>query len=60
MAPLAPSAPLAEARKVIRSKVAPLTDDRPLYLDVAKIRELMKEGAMVSAVETLTGPLYEP
>ncbi len=60
LAPLKPSPPLAEAHRVIRSKVPTLTDDRPLYLDVAKIAELMSEGAIVSAVEALTGPLYEP
>ncbi|MHA1770841.1 MAG: histidine ammonia-lyase [Candidatus Thorarchaeota archaeon] len=60
LAPLTPSAPLAEAHKVIRSRVATLTDDRSLAPDVAKIRDLMTDGAIISAVETLTGPLYEP
>ncbi len=60
LAPLRPSEPLAKALETIRSVVPTLTDDRPLYTDVAKIRALMAKGAIVSAVESVTDDLYEP
>ncbi len=58
--PLRTSEPLECAHAVIRTRVRDLTDDRPLYLDIREIRSLMDSGEVVSAVEAVTGPLYEP
>jgi len=58
LAPLKPSEPLQRAHDVIREEVPELTDDRPLYEDIGRIRRLMALRKIVSAVESVTGPLY--
>jgi histidine ammonia-lyase len=59
LSPLRPSEPLQAAMSVIRSSVKTLQDDRSLQPDIARIRELMKTGAIVNGVERITGRLYE-
>lgn len=59
LTPLKPSEPLEEAHRTIRKVVPKLEDDRPLSPDIAKIRELMKSGDIITSVESITGPLYE-
>ncbi|RLI50697.1 MAG: histidine ammonia-lyase [Candidatus Thorarchaeota archaeon] len=59
LAPLRPSEALERAHALIRTVVPELTDDRPLYSDIVKIRQLMDCGEIVSAVESVTGALYE-
>jgi len=59
LAPLRPSEALERAHALIRTMVPELTDDRPLYSDIVKIRQLMDCGEIVSAVESVTGALYE-
>jgi histidine ammonia-lyase len=55
--PLAPSLGVAAAHGVVRSRVAPLVEDRPLYGDIATVAELVVSGALVDAVEGSIGRL---
>jgi histidine ammonia-lyase len=59
LAPLKPSEPLQKAHSVIRNVVSKLEDDRPLSPDIAKIKELLSTRSIISAVESVTGPLFE-
>ena len=59
LAPLKPSEPLQKAHSVIRKVVSKLEDDRPLSPDIAKIKELLSTRSIISAVESVTGPLFE-
>jgi len=45
------------AVSVIRSRVAPLDEDRILHHDMDAVRELIESGAIVEAVESAVGPL---
>jgi histidine ammonia-lyase len=56
-APLAPSPGVAAAHGVVRSRVAPLAEDRPLYADIAAVAELIVSGAIVKAAQAAIGPL---
>ncbi len=55
--PLTPSLGVAAAHAVVRAHVAPLTEDRPLYKDIAQIAEFVATGELVSAVEHRCGPI---
>jgi histidine ammonia-lyase len=55
--PLTPSPGVAAAHAVVRARVAPLMEDRPLYRDIAKVAELIVNGEMVRAVEGVVGRL---
>jgi histidine ammonia-lyase len=59
LSPLKPSTPLERAHAKIREVVSKLDDDRPLSPDIAQICKLMESGAIVSATESLTGPLLD-
>ncbi len=59
LAPLEPSDALMKAMNVIRENVLKLEDDRSLHGDIAAIRELMESRSIVSAVEEITGFLFE-
>ncbi|MFX1265559.1 MAG: aromatic amino acid lyase, partial [Promethearchaeota archaeon] len=59
LAPLQPSDPLKEALAAIREVVSTLDDDRVLYPDIVKIREIMALRKITSDVEEVTGPLLE-
>ncbi|WP_437523226.1 histidine ammonia-lyase [Sorangium sp. So ce726] len=55
--PLRPSAGVAAAHAAIRRVVPGLTEDRPLYRDIAAAAELIQSGALIAAVEEAVGPL---
>jgi len=46
------------AYNVIRSKVGYMKEDRILSTDIAKVKELLREGSIVKAVEDTVGGLY--
>ncbi len=56
-APLRPAVGVRVAHGVVRSRVPTLTEDRPLYKDIAEVRTLLSSGKLVSAVEAAIGPL---
>ena len=47
--PLAPAPALGEVLQAIRERVPMLTADRPLYLEIAALRELCDDGVLVTA-----------
>lgn len=55
--PLKPSSGVQAAHGAIRAKVAPMTEDRPLYRDIEAVALLLASGELVSAVEKKVGPL---
>ncbi len=55
--PLRPSRGVEAAQSAVRAKVAPMTEDRPLYQDIAEVAELVTSGALVRAVEQVVGAL---
>jgi histidine ammonia-lyase len=55
--PLAPAKAVAAAHGAVRGLVPPLTEDRPLYKDIAAVTSLLSAGAFVGAVEKVVGPL---
>jgi histidine ammonia-lyase len=56
-APLRPSRAVGAAHTCVRELVSPLTEDRPLYRDIAAVAALVSSGALVSAVERVTSQL---
>ena len=56
-APLKPSRGVTAAQAAVRSRVAPMTEDRPLYEDIASVASLITTGALAAAVSEVTGPL---
>ena len=44
-APLAPSAGVAAAHAAVRARVAPMTEDRPLYGDIRVVADLGDHGS---------------
>ena len=56
-APLKPARGVKVAHDAIRSVVAPLHDDRPLYLDIEAIADLVHSGKLRNAVEDVIGSL---
>ena len=56
-APLRPSVGVQAALAAIREKVAPMTEDRPLYRDIAAVAALMTSGAITRQVEAKVGAL---
>ncbi len=55
--PLKPSKGVTAAQEKVRAKVAPMTEDRPLYRDIEAVAELITNGDLVRAVEGVTGAL---
>ena len=55
--PLKPSSGVAAAHRAVRKTIPPLVDDRPLYLDIASVRELVRDGSVLAAVESVVGAL---
>jgi histidine ammonia-lyase len=55
--PLRPSRGVAAAHAAIRRVVPELTEDRPLYRDIAAATELVRSGELLAAVEKAVGPL---
>jgi histidine ammonia-lyase len=56
-APLAPSRGVAAAQASVRSRVAPFTEDRPFYGDIARVAEIVSSGTLVADVESRIGEL---
>ena len=56
-APLLPSKGVAAAQAAVRSKVAPITEDRPLYGDIAAVAAMVSDGSLVRAAEARVGAL---
>jgi histidine ammonia-lyase len=56
-APLTPSRGVAAAHAAVRQRVAPLTEDRPLYKDIAAVAAMIAEGSLVKAAEGRVGAL---
>lgn len=55
--PLRASRGVEAALACLRERVAPMTGDRPLYLDIAATTDLLATRSLVAAVETVTGKL---
>ena len=56
-APLTPSKGVAAAHAAVRERVAPLTEDRPLYGDIAAVAALISGGGLTRAAEARVGAL---
>jgi histidine ammonia-lyase len=56
-APLTPSRGVACALALVRGKVAPMTEDRPLYSDIEAVNAMMGSGALIAGVEACVGEL---
>jgi histidine ammonia-lyase len=56
-APLEPAAATRAARDAIRERVPFLSEDRELAPDIAAVTELVRSGALASAVEAVAGAL---
>jgi histidine ammonia-lyase len=55
--PLRSSAAVERAYAAVRAVVPTLDEDRPLYKDIEAVRALVASGALIRAVEDVTGPL---
>ncbi len=55
--PLKPSKGVQAAYDVIRRYVAHLEEDRPLYDDINRLKEVVESGEILEAVESAVGPL---
>jgi histidine ammonia-lyase len=56
--PLEPSRGVHAAYAHVRTTVAELLEDRPLYLDIAKVDAMVRDGSLRGAVESAVGPLH--
>ena len=56
-APLRPSEGVQAALLAVRARVAPMTGDRPLYLDIAAVTELLATHELAASVEKTVGGL---
>jgi histidine ammonia-lyase len=56
-APLTPSRGVAAAHAVVRARVAPLTEDRPLYRDIATVADMIAAGTLAAAAQDAIGRL---
>ena len=55
--PIKPSKGVQAAYDVVRKYVDHLEEDRPLYDDINKLKEVVESGEILEAVEDATGPL---
>ena len=55
--PLKPSRAVAAAHTTLRTRIAPLTEDRPLYLDIEAAKQMIDSGELVDAAEKISGLL---
>ncbi len=55
--PLTPARGVAAAHEAVRARVAPLTEDRPLYRDIAVVADLLMSGRLVDAAAARVGAL---
>jgi histidine ammonia-lyase len=56
-APLTPSKGVAAAHAAVRERIAPLTEDRPLYGDIAQVADMIESGSLVAAATARVGRL---
>ncbi len=56
-APLKPGKGIQAAYDVVRKHVAHLEEDRPLYADINKLKEVVQSGEVLDAVEKAVGEL---
>ena len=56
-APLRPSRGVAAAHAEVRSRVAPMTEDRPLYRDIESVAHMITTGGLARAVEARVGAI---
>ncbi len=56
-APLSPSLGVRAALALLREHIAPLTEDRPLYLDIERASQLVASGALQQRCEAAVGAL---
>jgi histidine ammonia-lyase len=55
--PLSPSRGVRAALEKVRTCIAPMTEDRPLYVDIEAAAELVRDRSLAAAVEGAVGPL---
>jgi histidine ammonia-lyase len=55
--PLKPGKGTQAAYEVVRKHVARLEEDRPLFDDINKLKEVVASGEILDAVEAAIGPL---
>jgi histidine ammonia-lyase len=55
--PLLPGKGVAAAYQHIRQVVRPLTRDRTLHRDVEAVEELIRDGSLLAAVESVCQPM---
>jgi histidine ammonia-lyase len=55
--PLTPSKGVRAALAKVRTRIAPMTEDRPLYKDIEAAAQLIADRSLVAAVEEAVGPL---
>jgi len=55
--PLSPSRGVGAALAKVRSRIAPMTGDRPLYRDIDAAAEIVADRSLVGAVEDAVGPI---
>jgi histidine ammonia-lyase len=53
--PLRPSSAVSAAHAAVRRAVPPLTEDRPLYEDIARTKDLILSGELQRAIEDAVG-----
>lgn len=56
--PLRPSSGVAAAHAAIRAVSETLVEDRALYLDIGRVREIVASGSLIRAVEQAVGSLH--
>jgi len=56
--PLKPSKSTAAVLRLVRSLIPAWKNDRQIYKDIRKARELLRSGRLVAVVENKTGTLY--
>ena len=55
--PLRPARAVEAALAAVRTRIAPMTGDRPLYADIEAASDLLATGALVQAATPITGAL---
>ncbi len=55
--PIKPGKGVQAAARIIRKYVDHLEEDRPLYDDIYKLKEVVESGEILEAVEKAVGPL---
>ncbi len=56
-APIEPSRGVRAAHRAVRARVPTLEEDRPLYADIAAVREILRDGELARRVEEAIGSL---